>query len=179
MFTCTCGHYTLLLNSDGLPDMSGEYVRHAQLADEHTVQSARHQGAFIAVRKGNDWPFLVVTMQYSPSEEAGFHPGVALIPETETLFIGAGERLLAYRLNPPSRLWEDQADTGFWGWERVGEFVLMSAELELAAWNLEGRKLWSTFVEPPWEYSISGDAVHLDVMGQKSSFSLQQGPMRQ
>jgi hypothetical protein len=52
----------------------------------------------------------------------------------------------------------------------------MSAELEFAAWDINGRKLWSTFVEPPWSYEIRGDQVELDVMGRKSTFVLAIGP---
>lgn len=51
------------------------------------------------------------------------------------LFLGVGERILAYDLNGPTRLWEDTADTGLLGWARHGAFVVMSAELELAAWK--------------------------------------------
>ena len=68
------------------------------------------------------------------------------------------------------------SDVGFWGWRRHGDIVLMSAELEFAAWDVSGRKLWSTFVEPPWSYEILGDRVELDVMGRKSSFVAGIGP---
>jgi hypothetical protein len=39
---------------------------------------------------------------------------------------------------------------GFHGWQRHEDLVVMSAELEMAAWDLRGVKRWSTFVEPPW-----------------------------
>ena len=65
---------------------------------------------------------------------------------------------------------------GFWSWSRFGEFVLMAAELELAAWTTQAEKLWSTFVEPPWDFSVSGDTVNLDVMGTKSTFNIATGP---
>jgi hypothetical protein len=99
-----------------------------------------------------------------------------LVAETATLFVGAGERVLAYRLTPPKRLWQDTADTGFWSWARRGDTVLMSAELELAAWDVGGEKLWTTFVEPPWSYAVRGDIVELDVMGEVRSFPLRSGP---
>jgi hypothetical protein len=51
----------------------------------------------------------------------------------------------------------------------------MAAELELAAWDLRGRKLWSRFVEPPWEYRIEGEVIILDVMGAVSRFDLRTG----
>lgn len=93
-------------------------------------------------------------------------------------FIGAGTRLLAYdsRSGAWRRQWVDEADVGFWGWRRHGDSVLMSAELELAAWTIEGEKLWTTFVEPPWGYDVVGDEVRLDVMGTKTVFGLRNGP---
>jgi hypothetical protein len=99
-----------------------------------------------------------------------------VIPETHLLFIGAGTRLLAYDLRGPRRLWQDEADTGFWFWQRHGEVIVMSAELELAAWDTQGRKLWTTFVEPPWSYEVRGSDLVLDVMGRTTTFPLEVGP---
>ena len=56
------------------------------------------------------------------------------------------------------------------------ELVLMSAELELSAWDINGRKLWSKDVEPPWSYEIRDDRVELDVMGERSNFVAAIGP---
>ena len=91
------------------------------------------------------------------------------------LFVGAGERSLAYDLAYPARLWEDVVDY-FCRWARYGEVVIMEAELELAAWNLQGTKLWTTVVEPPWSYEVTDDVLGLDIMGVKSEFSLRRGP---
>src|SRR5690606_11067166 len=95
------------------------------------------------------WPELVIALRFSPGPEAGFNPGIVVIPEHDLLFLGAGETLLAYELTAPRRLWADAADTGFWGWQRHGDVLVMSAELEMAAWDVRGKKLWSAFVEPP------------------------------
>jgi len=108
----------------------------------------------------------------------GLGPAVALVPEAHTLFIGAGEEIFCYDLSAPSRLWHDTADTGLWGWDVVRDTVLMSAELEFAAWDQAGKKLWSTFVEPPWSYQVDGDHVSLDVMGNISRFEYRVGPQR-
>lgn len=85
-------------------------------------------------RAAESWPFLVVSQSYAPARY-GFEPGVLIAPETDVLFIGAGERLLAYRLHRPGRLWEDIANTGFWRWSQHQEVVLLAAELEFAAWS--------------------------------------------
>lgn len=70
----------------------------------------------------------------------------------------------------------DRADVGFWSWSQHGEFVLMSAELELAAWTAAGVKQWSTFVEPPWSFTVAEGTVALDVMGRTTVFPIAAGP---
>ena len=51
----------------------------------------------------------------------------------------------------------------------------MAAELELAAWDFAGHKLWSRFVEPPWVFSVAGEIVSVDVMGVMSRIFLHNG----
>ena len=104
------------------------------------------------------WPFLVVEQRYGP-DVAGFDPGLLLIPGTGLLLVGAGIRLLAYSLTGPHHLWEDRTNLGFWHWDRQEDTVLMAAELELAAWDLDARKLWTTFVELPWTSSRTACAI--------------------
>lgn len=175
MFSMSMDRYTLLLQSEGFPELYAEYCDHARLVEEINIKESEGKNCFVAVGLAEDWPFLVVSQRYSPAG-AGFAPGVALVPETDLLFVGAGTRLLAYDLSGPVRLWEDVADCGFWGWSRHGEYVVMSAELEIASWDLHGRKLWSAEVEPPWSYSVQNDVAHLDVMGKERSFKLATGP---
>jgi hypothetical protein len=164
----------------GVPAALDEYRQRAVVTDhfdlDRDVFSADE--CFVAVRREpSEWPQLVVTQRFAPAGY-GFDPGVLIVPDTETIFIGAGERLLAYsaRADRWSRLWIDTADTGFWGWRQHDDFVVMSAELELAAWTAAGEKLWSTFVEPPWTYAVEDGRVRLDVMGTVISFPIVGGP---
>ena len=169
--------YRVITCNDGLPELYDHYREHAVLVDEIDLSSSKEALSFFGV--GNQsWPSLIVTQRYEPAGY-GFYPGILIVPETAIAFIGAGVRLLAYRLDPtPVRLWIDQTDRGFWTWARHGDFVLMSAELELAAFTITGTKLWAMFVEPPWTYEVLEDIVHLDVMGEKTSFSIGKGPER-
>ena len=178
MITLRIGEYSLVCHAPGLPDLYDEYVNRAKLADQIDLSNPEGTSAFLGVGEPNQWPFLVVAQRCIPGEDATFHPGALLVPETKVLFVGGGERLLAYDLSVPSRLWTDTADTGFWGWDRSEDVVLMSAELEFAAWDTHGRKLWGTFVEPPWSYEVADRKVLLDVMGEKSEFELGAGPSR-
>ncbi|MDH3476392.1 MAG: hypothetical protein OEM59_22160 [Rhodospirillales bacterium] len=175
MFSLACGDFVLHCQNDGLPDLLSEFLARAQLAETIDLDSNERSVAFLSVRRGAEWPFLVVAQHYYPAGY-GFYPGALQIPETELLFLGAGSRLLAFDLSRPARLWEDSADLGFWSWSRHSDTVLMAAELELAAWNIQGRKLWSTFVEPPWHYRVTDGRVELDVMGKLTSFNLTSGP---
>ena len=163
------------------PEMLSHYLAHAAVVDEFPAQDDRTVSGycFVGVKAGlQDWPQLVVSQRFSPAGY-GFAPGVLLVPETGRLFVGAGTRLLSYRADDDcrwQRLFVDEADVGFLSWRQFGDVVLMSAELELAAWTTTGEKLWRTFVEPPWSYEMVGDEVHLDVMGERSSFSKRTGP---
>jgi hypothetical protein len=176
MFNVAIDDYCFGVHRGPLPDLYNTARQHARLSEEFAPFGPDGETCLITARHTSDWPTLVVAQRFQPSSP-GFEPGILFVPETRTLFIGAGERLLAYDLDRPSRLWEDTADTGFWCWNRHQDIVVMSAELEFAAWDIRGLKLWTTFVEPPWQYRVDGDHIHLDVMGKMSSFPLLAGPL--
>jgi len=174
MYSITVGEYTLICNDRGLPQNYKEYTLRARLVEEFDSDEDESEKCVVAISRGRNWPLLVVTQR---CELPGiFDPSVLLVPETRRVFVGVGERLLAYELDGPTRLWEDTTECGLLGWARHGDYIVMSGELELAAWDLHGTKRWTTFVEPPWEYRVAEGTVHLDVMGQLTSFPLNTGP---
>lgn len=156
------------------PDILGIYRQHADLVEDFADPGGGY--LFVAVDDGGDWPRLVVTQRYAPSGP-GFTPGVLFVPGHRQVFIGAGTRLLAYtaRSGRWRRCWQDSAEFGFRGWRQHRDVVLMSAELELAAWRTDGTKLWTIFVEPPWSYEVVGDRIVLDVMGVVRTLDLRSG----
>jgi hypothetical protein len=174
MFSLIVDQYTLSCDPSGLPSLYGEYTARAGLVEEFGLGDLDGATCCLTVSLGGGWPFLVLAQHYEPA--GGFHPGALLIPECRLLFVGAGGRLLVYALDPPSRLWMENIEFGFLGWARHGETIIMSAELELAAWDIRGRKLWSTYVEPPWTYAVEGKLLQLDVMGKLTSFPIATGP---
>jgi hypothetical protein len=161
------------------PPILDHYRRHAELVDDFPRVDGSADGgySFVAVNDGGEWPRLVVTQRYAPAG-AGFAPGVLFVPAQRQLFLGAGTRLLGYqsRSGRWRRCWVDEAGFGFWSWRQHHDVVLMSAELELAAWTTDGEKLWTTFVEPPWSYQVTAGQVVLDVTGAARSFDLRTGP---
>lgn len=176
MFTVSLGEYELSCQDGELPELLPEYTTRAALSEQIDLSESYGRPSFLALTKrGDGWPFLVVAQRYQPAGN-GWYPGVLLVPETAVLFVGAGERLLAFDLANPRRLWEDRAECGFFRWSRYGEFVLVSAELELAAWRSDGRKLWTTFADPPWEYGVRGNEVTLSDGSRRVSFDIHSGP---
>jgi len=159
------------------PAIYDHYAAHAELVDEIDLKT---DGRYVFVAEcpaARDWPSIVVALRYERSA-GGFDPGVAATKSC--LFIGAGNAISCYRRGPdPQKLWTDWVEFGFFGWAIHSDVVVMSAELELAAWDSEGHELWTTFVEPPWSYRVEGNQVTLDVMGSISSFDLVAGPTRQ
>lgn len=177
MFTIYLNDLSVTVQRGSLPSIYNDLKRHAKLADELALRPHDGELCFLSVSSTGHWPFLVVAQRFELSE-GGFDPGAMIVPETGTLFVGAGRRLLCYRLDPPTRLWEDTTDAGFLEWSRYNDVVLMSGELELAAWDTSGRKLWTMPLEPAWEYHVSQGHVHLDVQGRKSAFPLRGGPQQ-
>jgi hypothetical protein len=158
------------------PWILGHYRDQAACVEEiaETVEDAY---LFIGVeRPGDEWPSLMISQTFAPWV-GGYSPGVLVIPETQRVFVRAGTRLLCYWGDEGTwaRQWQDTAEAGFWGWRLHDYIVVMSAELELAAWTSSGDKLWTTFVEPPWSYSVNDSTVRLDVMGTVSEFPLRTG----
>ena len=158
-----------VLTAHGMPLILDEYRSRAGLSEQFPGDPDDDGGVFVAIaRPGEDWPGLVVTQRWGPTG-AGFRPGVLIVPESGRVFIGAGTRILCYRDDAGSwkRQWHDTvAYPGFWGWRLHGDVVVMSGEVEMAAWSIDGERLWVEPVEPPWAYEVRGGMVHLDVMGQ-------------
>jgi len=178
------GHFEVLVGryrltwDDGLPDYYYTQRQHATIVDEISLDDADERLGVLSVGLSDgSWPFLILRHGgVIPWDEDTLRLDVVLIPETDTLFAGEHRAVWAYDLRQPTRLWTDTAELGFLGWQRHGEVVVMSAELELAAWDLQGHKLWSTFVEPPYDYVVADDTVHLTVMDVRTTFPLTSGP---
>lgn len=158
MFDITIGEYLIEVANEPPPTTTG-----GQLADTFGLDpiGTYEETCFLSVAREGDGVLLTVLQSHCQC----FSPGALLILETDTLFFGAGERLLCYDLKNVRRLWEDQTDGGFWQWHRCGEYVVMQAELGLAVWTIGGNKLWSTFMEPPHGVSVKEGRLFIDAFG--------------
>lgn len=132
----------------------------------------------LTVSLGSATPPLLVVIAHDQRWYDGheINVGVLLVPETDVLFVGAADEVVAYNLRSVRRLWRAEAESGFWGLARHGDTIVMQAELALVAWDLHGMRLWETFVEPPYDVTMHDDTVHLTVMGTVMTFPLATGP---
>ncbi len=181
MLTVEAGDWRLLIEDGGLPDLYQSYVGNAVFVDRVVPVKDGGRDLFVAIKAKADragashlWPEMVITQRYQDAQGT-LRPGILLVPEASMLFVGAGECLLGYNLLSRKRVFEDWTECGFFGWSRQGDYILMSAELEFAVWKVTGEKLWSTFVEPPWSWEVSGMNVKLDVMGRRKALLLETG----
>lgn len=171
MISCTIGSYIINVEQYKLPELYASYVKHAQLAEEYDLDNRDGEIFFICVGTGDGWPFITIAQSYEPCA-AGFNPGFLVLPEADTLFIGAGQRVLIYDLKQRKKIAEDFYNEGFLGWMRYREYVIMLAELDVACWRLNGEKMWSRFVEPPYNVEFEDDKIILDIMGKKTKFEI-------
>ena len=160
-----------ILVQRGLPQAFDTYCSQARLVETFDMNLSDGDFCFAAAGPVDNWPSVVTAQHFEPAQ-GGFDPGVAFIADTRLFFLGAGTRLLAYDLQRPARIWEDVAEMGFWHWSVYPDAVLMAGELELAAWDRLGTKLWTRFVEPPWSHRVIDHRVHLEVMGVKTDFPI-------
>jgi hypothetical protein len=175
------GDWHVTVHDGRLPASYEWYAEHALLNEAFDIRAREGRPFFVAVStfgpaaREHGKPLLAVAQNVWPDYESGFDPGVLIVPETSLLFVGAGERLLAYDLQKPARLWEDHADCGFQAWGRYSDFVWMSAEIEFAVWRLDGTQLWTTFVDPPCDLSFADGLVTLDAFDKKRTLRMADG----
>ncbi len=169
--------WELWIDDGRLPTIFASYLKNAELVDQIDINNDEGRFLFLGISKGannNGWPSVIIAQKYSDHQQT-FSPGFLVVPDTSLIFLGAGERLLCYDLEQKVRLWEDETHCGFWGWSKSGSYILMSAELEFGVWDQSGKKLWSTFVEPPWSFKVQEQILELDVMGDIQKFRLSDG----
>ena len=167
-----------VLTQDGSePSIFKYYLESAEFVDQIDIDNDEGRFLFLGISKDVNCkgrPSVVIAQKYQ-DERGTFTPGFLLVSDTSLFFLGAGERLLCYDIEKKVRLWEDRTTYGFWSWSRSGPYVLMSAEVEFGVWDTSGKKLWSTWVEPPWSFKIQGQAVALEVMGEIQNLRLSDG----
>ena len=146
--------------------------------DERRVVVDRPSGSeewepcHVLVYRAGGAPTLLVIGRLRPEYGCGVH----LVEQTGVMFFGCGESVCVYDMATGQKLHHDITPYVFHSWNRHGDTVVMSGELEVAGYALDGTKRWSSTVESPWDYTVTGERMHTIVMGHRVEFSLHNGP---
>ncbi len=135
-------------------------------------EDEEREACYVLVHRAGGAPTLLVIGRLRPS----FGCGVHLVEQTGVMFFGCGESVCAYDMATGQKLHHDITPFVFHSWNRHGDVVIMSGELEVAGYSLDGTKLWSSVVESPWDYTVSGDKMNTIVMGHRVEFPIHKGP---
>lgn len=130
-----------------------------------------------------DEPCLKLAIKYPA--DVWSEPRVLLVPETAVLFLKVSGRIYLYDLRAGLQLAYERMDLPSWRWLRDGDTVLLVAELDLMAWDISGRHLWSTYIEPPHDVTVRDGVVYADAyrLAKKTKpgrwrFPLREGPAK-
>ena len=167
MFEVGAGGFRVVMSNDAPHGLDERRV----LVDRPSQDEDR-EARYVLVHKAGGPPTLLVVGR----AREGFGCGVHVAPDTGVLFFGCGESVCTYDMPTGRKLHHDITPYAFHSWNRHGDVVVMSGELEVAGFALDGTKLWSAAVESPWDYGVSGANMYTLVMGHKVEFSLLDGP---
>lgn len=168
MFEVGAGDFRVMLSPEAPQGLDERRVTVDRLAPGDEDREARYM---LAHRKGGAPTLLVIGRVRD-----GYGCGVHIVEQTGVLFFGCGESVATYDIATGQKLHHDLTAYAFHSFSRHGDVVVMSGELEVAGYGLDGAKLWSAAVESPWDFGVNGDKMYTLVMGHRVEFSLREGP---
>ena len=174
MHTITIGKYTVLCDHQKSGRVARD-IEDAVVVEKLENEDEYNEYIYYGITDCGVSPDLVVEGYYSPASVSGFYPGILILPNENIMFFGAGDIVQIWQLSPYKKIHEESPECGFWGWSTHNDLVIMTGELELAAWNNLGEKLWSKFVEPPWYYEVQEETITTNVMDYEESFNIYTG----
>jgi hypothetical protein len=140
-----------------------------------TIGDDASRPAFFAlVARAASAPSLLVVGRFRPD----YPPGLHIVAETNTLLVGCGESLAAYDLTAAARTHLDVTPYSFRAWARHNDVVIMCGELEVAGYDLSGRRLWAATIDPPWNYGVDDATMFTIAAGHRTEFPLRSGRER-
>jgi hypothetical protein len=140
--------------------------------DRPSAEDEDGEERYVLVHRAGGAPTLLVIGHV----REGYGCGVHIVGETGVMFYGCGESVCAYDIATGTKLHHDITPHAFHSWNRHDDVVIMSGELEVAAYALDGTKLWSATVESPWDFGVTGEKMYTLVMGHRVEFPLREGP---
>ena len=130
---------------------------------------------YIGIEEADKLEMMIVAFNTEPIDDTFFHPQLFFIPETTTLFVGAGTKAMTFSLKEKIKISDRSLAAGFWYWARHDKFIVLVEELEIAVYEYDGHFIWGTSAEPPWSYGIEDNILTLDIMDSITKYKLDTG----
>jgi hypothetical protein len=168
MFEVGAGGYRVFLTWEAPQGLDESRI----VVDRPSPEDEDREPCYVHVHKPGGALTLLVVGQAREGTTCGVH----IVEQTGVLFFGCSEAVCAYDIPTGKKLYQDLTPYAFHSWARHGDVVVMSGELEVAGYALDGTKLWSATVESPWDYGVNGEKMYTLVMGHRVEFPLHEGP---
>ncbi len=94
--------YKIAIQTEKEPEIYQMWLEHASFKDIDGLKNDETP-IYIGVGQEGQWYETIIAYCSDPIENCGFNPGFLIIPETETLFIGAGKVVRTYDLKNHKR----------------------------------------------------------------------------
>jgi len=103
----------------------------------------------------------VLFLRHAGSRFNGW-PLVLLVLKTGVLFVSSQEEIGTFDLNQRTPVERRKLPCPLiWRLDQHGTAVVVQSEMELAVWDLNGKRIWETFADPPHKYSVDGNVLKL------------------
>jgi hypothetical protein len=158
-------------------DQPAFYERWLENSTFQDLEGLKNTGTpvYIGIKEDEKWQMSTIAFKTDPIDNVFFNPELLFIPETQTLFIGAGRIASTYDLTNKTKVSERSLAMGFWYWARHDDLVILVEELEIGVYDCYGRHKWSAGTEPPSSYGIKDNILTLDIMDNISTYDLETG----
>lgn len=176
MIKFTIDTYTFLVQVGEKPGSFDRWIDRSVFTDLAGLKDGG-TSIYIGIEETNKWDMMVVAFNTHPIDNSFFYPQLFFIPETKTLFVGAGIKAMTYSLKEKVKISEGRLSTGFWYWANHDKFIILVGELEIAVYEHKGHFIWKKRAEPPWSYGLEDSIIILDIMGNISKYQLDTGSL--
>jgi hypothetical protein len=174
MIKFTIDIYTFLVHVGEKPETFDRWIDRSVFTDLAGLKD-RGTSIYMGIEETDKLDMMVVAFNTQPIDDTFFHPQLFFVPETKTLFVGAGIKAMTFSLKEKVKISERSLAAGFWYWANHDKFIILVEELEIAVYDHKGHFIWEERAEPPWSYGLEDNILILDIMGNISKHKLDSG----
>lgn len=161
MVTFSLEEYSISIYTGEPPVILEHYLKHALFVDDKGLANDGTAVYIIIATRFPHEQYVIIAFRSFPVDCAGFHPELLYENTSQTLFIGAGTVVKVFNIADKRIVFEKDAGVGFLGWNKYKSYIVQQEELTVGIFDLQGKQLWQTDVEPPYNLDFDGDILTL------------------